>query len=109
MVDNPNVLLTNALATVAEQGFQVIDAVQIEVSAVSPTPPGQQPVGSIGNVPFLGPNAEVASVSATFWIEKIANASGATFLQLQYSQTVLLSFNTLSWPHVTVGTLVKAV
>jgi hypothetical protein len=28
--------------------------------------------------------------------------------QLQYSQTVLLNFNTLSWPHVTVGTLRKS-
>jgi hypothetical protein len=28
--------------------------------------------------------------------------------QLQYSQIVLLNFNGLSWPHVTVGTLHKA-
>ena len=28
--------------------------------------------------------------------------------QLQYSQIVLINFNTLSWPHVTVGTLTKA-
>ena len=28
--------------------------------------------------------------------------------QLQYSQTVLLNFNTLSWPHITVGTLRKS-
>jgi hypothetical protein len=26
----------------------------------------------------------------------------------QYSQTVLLNFNGLSWPHITVGTLHKA-
>jgi hypothetical protein len=28
--------------------------------------------------------------------------------QIQYSQTVLLNFNTLSWPHVSVATLVPA-
>jgi hypothetical protein len=27
--------------------------------------------------------------------------------QLQYSQTRLLNFNGLSWPHITVGTLHK--
>jgi hypothetical protein len=29
----------------------------------------------------------------------------ATFLQLQYSQTVILIFNGSFWPHVTVATL----
>jgi hypothetical protein len=29
-----------------------------------------------------------------------------TFTQIQYSQTVLLNFNTLTWPHVSVATLV---
>jgi len=27
--------------------------------------------------------------------------------QLQYTQTVLLNFNGLSWPHVSVATLIK--
>jgi len=30
------------------------------------------------------------------------------FTQIQYSQTVLLNFNTLTWPHVSVNTLVPA-
>ncbi len=37
-----------------------------------------------------------------------AFAAGEMFVkngQLQYTQTVLLNFNGLSWPHVTVGTL----
>lgn len=29
-----------------------------------------------------------------------------TYTQIQYSQTVLLNFNTLSWPHVSVATLI---
>src|SRR5262249_1938918 len=31
-----------------------------------------------------------------------------TFTQIQYSQLGLLDFNTLSWPHVSVATLVPA-
>ena len=31
-----------------------------------------------------------------------------TFTQIQYSQTVLLNFNGLTWPHVSVNTLVPA-
>jgi hypothetical protein len=30
------------------------------------------------------------------------------FTQIQYTQTVLLNFNTLTWPHVSVNTLVPA-
>jgi len=33
-----------------------------------------------------------------FWPE-------GTYLQLQYSQLVILIFNNVLWPHVTVGTL----
>jgi hypothetical protein len=31
-----------------------------------------------------------------------------TFTQIQYTQTVLLNFNGLTWPHVSVNTLVPA-
>lgn len=32
---------------------------------------------------------------------------GSQFLQLQYSQTVMLRFFDIDWPHVSVGTLIK--
>jgi hypothetical protein len=71
------------------------------------------------------PNAFVYSASATFWIEwvripdypilKADPGPGVkelepfwpegTYLQLQYSQLVILIFNNVLWPHVTVGTL----
>jgi hypothetical protein len=79
------------------------------------------------------PNAFVYSASATFWIEWVAvpfdvppvlagakpplldgpDPIGliepfwprATYLQLQYSQLVILIFNDILWPHVTVATL----
>ena len=34
-------------------------------------------------------------------------ADGRIKHQLQYTQTVLLNFNGLSWPHVSVATLIK--
>jgi hypothetical protein len=50
-----------------------------------------------------------ASVDAIFWIETVQGDGGAPdSLQLQYSQRVLLNFNGLSWPHITVATLTPA-
>jgi hypothetical protein len=64
--------------------------------------------GGTANTAFLqgaagGPNAQAALVSAIFWLETLKGHHEAR--QLQYTQTVLLNFNGLSWPHVTVGTL----
>ena len=69
------------------------------------------PGGGTANTAFLkggtqGPNAVSVSVNATFWLETVQGQTAPT--QLQYSQTVLLNFNGLSWPHITVGTLRKA-
>ena len=69
------------------------------------------PGGGTANTAFLkggadGPNASAVSATATFWLETLQGQPAAT--QLQYSQTVLLNFNGLSWPHITVGTLHKA-
>jgi hypothetical protein len=81
--------------------------------------------GQIGNIPFLlggdpvgakGPNAQTATVYATFWIEQVSHNNIPTFKQLQYAQMVVLNFGILSalpidvqlaWPHVSVGTLRK--
>ncbi len=41
-------------------------------------------------------------------IESVTDACGDEYLQLQYSQTAQINFGGLSWPHVAVGTLVKA-
>ena len=51
------------------------------------------------------PNANVPVTTATFWVEEGTKADGSPLLQLQYTQRVLLNFNGLSWPHVTVATL----
>ena len=100
MVDNPNSVLHTAIA-----GQTILSTTTLHVST-NPTSPVVG--GGTANTAFLrgaadGPNAVSAQVSATFWIETVKGTPN--FQQLQYSQTVLLNFNTLSWPHVTVGTL----
>jgi hypothetical protein len=58
-----------------------------------------QPVGA-------GPNANAVRMTATFWVEKIKGTDGKVFEQLQYIQRVLLNFSGLSWPHISVATMV---
>lgn len=94
IIDDPNTVLTQALA-----GQKVLHTEVLKVSSV--------PSGGVQNIPFIEENADAASVSAIFWVETVEDATGGTFLQLQYTQTVLLNFQNLSWPHVTVATLVK--
>ena len=40
-------------------------------------------------------------------IEVVEGPLDSEFLQLQYSQTVVLNFEKINWPHVSVATLVK--
>lgn len=72
--------------------------------------------GGILNIPFVKQNADVTDVSATFWIETVQNPDGTEFMQLQYTQTVILDFGTIpngdptqviKWPHISIATLVK--
>jgi hypothetical protein len=127
---DPTKLLTAALSG------QVIETmVVITVSTVpslqqeQPQPPPPAPSlppktlnfngggGGVENIPFLQTNADAATVFATFWIEKIKGPTpDASFLQLQYVQTVFLNFPVikpaappapLTWPHVSVATLRK--
>jgi hypothetical protein len=101
MVDNPNSVLRSAIA-----GQHITATTTLHVTTGDVPVPG----GGTANTAFLkgggqGPNAVAASVAATFWLETIEGESAPS--QLQYSQIVLLNFNGLSWPHVTVGTLHK--
>ncbi len=100
MVNDPNSVLSNAIAP-----QEVLSTVVLQVSTLdTPTPGGgEAETAFLQGSPAAGPNASVASVTATFWLETIQGTPNV--LQLQYSQTVLLNFNGLSWPHVTVATL----
>ena len=102
MVNDPNSVLHAAIA-----GQHITSTTTLHVTSTDTPVPG----GGTANTAFLkggpqGPNAVTASVSATFWLETVQGQPAEN--QLQYSQTVLLNFNGLSWPHITVGTLRKA-
>lgn len=104
MVDNPNSVLQAAIA-----GQTILSTTTLHVST---RPSAPLVGGGTANTAFLagaahGPNAVSAEVSATFWIETVQGTPN--FLQLQYTQLVLLNFNGLSWPHITVATLKKNV
>jgi hypothetical protein len=101
MLDNPNSVLAAAAAA------HVTETIVLNVSSEAATPVLG---GGTANTAFLqggsdGPNADAARVSSTFWLQTTVGASEPDLLQ--YSQMVLLNFNGLSWPHVTVGTLKK--
>jgi hypothetical protein len=106
IVDNPNLFLKRDI-----DGITIKNTVVLEVSSSASTPVLG---GGLANTAFLqgspdeGPNAEAAIVRATFWIETLQARDGTPDVdQLQYSQNVLLNFNGLSWPHITVATLRK--
>ena len=105
MVDNPNVVLAAGTA-----GKKITSLTTLAISTIDLNPPTSG--GGTSNIAFLqgaagGPNAQAARMDATFWIEEFDD-KGHIKLQLQYSQRVLLNFNGLSWPHVSVATLLKA-
>ena len=142
MLDNPNILLHNHIAS------QTITSTTTIVISTEPATPLFG--GGTDNIAFLVPNADAVKMQATFWIETVeftievpifepgqppliipaeTGAAGQPvpeFLvnppipitaprsikvqapQIQYSQEVFLNFNGLSWPHVSVATLVPA-
>jgi hypothetical protein len=101
MLDNPNSVLTAAIAS-----QHITATTTLHVSTNDAPVPG----GGTQNTAFLkggtgGANARTARATATFWLETLEGQTSPT--QLQYSQIVLLNFNGLSWPHITVATLTR--
>jgi hypothetical protein len=63
----------------------------------------------IQNIPFVVQNANALSLEATFWIETVDHPQQPErqFLQLQYTQRIMLRFDGIDWPHISVATLIK--
>jgi hypothetical protein len=110
MLDDPNALLRN---TIASQ--KIISTTTISIST---NPAGALFGGGVDNMAFLlgipsaltdpapaGPNAQTLGMQATISIETVEHDT-AKSTQIQYSQQVFLNFNGLTWPHVSVATLV---
>ena len=112
MVNNPNSFLTNPPPAIVAGSAATTptSAVATTTTLQVSTHDGSLPGGRAANIAFLtgghdGPNAVTSRVTATFWLQTFHAVSDPP--QLQYSQFVLLDFNGLSWPHVTVATLRK--
>jgi hypothetical protein len=125
-ITDPNSVLKDIIAELTKANKNIINTDVLFVSAnpvggingtpivpPAPNPPPRPPmvgpnkIGGIVNIPFIRANADVKSFSAIFWIETVQNPDGSKFLQLQYTQTVILDFDNLKWPHVSVATLIK--
>ncbi|TRX32753.1 hypothetical protein FNW52_16495 [Flavobacterium sp. ZT3R18] len=113
VIMNPNILLENAIKgqNITQTIVILLDANPVDGVA---NPGVTAPVGGITNIPFINVNANANSLSAIFWIETVQNPDGSTFLQLQYTQTVILDFPVfapdgsvveIKWPHISVATL----
>jgi hypothetical protein len=98
MVNNPNTVLRAAPP-------QITSTTTLQVASHDASLPG----GGTANIAFLKgtahSNANAAHVTATFWLETLQADTEPR--RLQYSQLVLLNFNGISWPHITVATLQK--
>ncbi len=125
-VDDPNVVLRNAIASQDILGTITINLDSTAASAEIANIPFLGNLANTYNAPFAA-NAFVESARATFWIEWVRVPGyppvkkpdcidsellriepfwpERTYLQLQYSQVVILVFNKVRWPHVTVATL----
>ncbi len=98
---NPNEALTDAIARQTIVNTEILDISTVE----SGVPKFQG--GDVLNIPFVANNAKVTQFSSIFWIETVKQADNTTFLQLQYTQTIILNFDNVNWPHISVATLVK--
>jgi hypothetical protein len=130
-VNDPNVVLRRAnhhktilgfipitLATPSRRAISQIPFLGIADPALEPTPT---------DLPAGRSNAFVHSATSTFWIEWVKAdehhhgppqsyhsevldglnpfPGESTYVQIQYTQTVILNFNEVLWPHVSVATL----
>ena len=118
-IDKPVILNPNLLLEDAIRGQNIIETVVILLDA-NPiqgvcNPNALTATGGITNIPFVNVNANANSFTAIFWIETVQNPDGSKFLQLQYTQTVILEFPVFAgsqvldirWPHISVATLRK--
>jgi hypothetical protein len=93
-------------AAIAAQTFVSTEVIQITT----------KPPGGIVNIPFVMQNANAIQMDAIFWIETVATdpkinqgiaSPRSQFFQLQYVQRVILDFDNMHWPHISVATLIK--
>jgi hypothetical protein len=96
IIKDPTEVLREAI-----QGRIITETDVIEIST--------RPPGGILNIPFVTRNANAVQMDAIIWIETVkGGGSGETCYQLQYVQRVILDFDNVHWPHLSVGTLTES-
>jgi len=111
-VDNIAFLVGQAAATAPNaqtvQMFAIfwIETVE-EVIVVPPFKVGEPPFAIKAKPSIAGQRVPTFSVTPPFDLE-VQRKITVRFTQIQYTQTVLLNFAGLTWPHVSVNTLVPA-
>ena len=99
VINDPNVPLRQTLADQAAAGQVLTHITRLITTTAN---------AGIANIPFIVSNANAPALESVFAIETVQGPQGREYQQLQYSQTALLNFRGQSYPHVTIGTLVKA-
>lgn len=117
LIKNPNLALTRTIDNQKQNSKVITKTVRLHVSAKNAKESNAHPDGrngGIANIPFIVKNANVKEFDSTFWIETVEDRvlnkegkEGRKFLQLQYTQTVVLDYFQMDWPHISVATLIK--
>lgn len=106
---NPNLFLADALAkqTVLSTTILSLTSDTTSPGSIPDAGGGTANIASLagGKTPNGSSNALATVVTTRFWIERVRGEDGTEFEQMQYTQRVLLRFNRLNWPHITVATL----
>jgi hypothetical protein len=102
-VDDPSRALRDVLRAQEARGQRVKHTVALSVST--------HPRGAVSNIPT---DVETTLLESIFWIERVGESvlldelvGPPAFMQLQYVQTVMLDFDNILWPHISVATLTK--
>jgi hypothetical protein len=92
------------------QNLRMTATFWVETVKAAVTVPALKPGGSVSiKVTPTAPGQPVPTVHVTSKAGTTAPKTiTVTYTQIQYSQEVFLNFNTLTWPHVSVATLVPA-
>ncbi len=92
----------------AQIAGQTITSTDVIVITTAGPADGGADGNGILNIPFVIKNANASRMDAIFWIETVTDEeSESEFYQLQYVQRVILDFDGVHWPHISVATLIK--
>lgn len=102
LIDDPLQMLRDTIAEQVNNQGCVVKEVDLLITSTGNNS------GGIANIPFINSNASALDMTSVFGIQTMVDSHGNEFLQMQYSQTAMLNFRGKTYPHMTVGTLIKS-